>query len=71
VRHSTGLSEIAKTQLTTPVPDDELENVVSNLSDSLIKTLGDTCEALIGAVYVDCGGDLKVLERVAREVMEV
>jgi dsRNA-specific ribonuclease len=71
VQHSTGLSDSIMTQLTVPVSVDELENAVSALSDSLIKILGDTVEALIGAVYVDSGSELGVLEGLAREVMEI
>jgi endoribonuclease Dicer len=59
------------TLLTKCVPVDLLENVVSALSDSVIKILGDLSEALIGAVYVDSGGDLGVLEGVVREIMQI
>jgi endoribonuclease Dicer len=60
------------TLVTTCVPVNMLENAVSDLlSDSMIKILGDFCEALIGAVYVDSGGDLRILEGVVREIMEL
>lgn len=38
------------------------------LSDSAEKLLGDICESLIGAVYVDSGGDLSALYPVVNEI---
>jgi endoribonuclease Dicer len=44
---------------------------VRAIAEPVTKILADVCEALIGAVYVDSGGDLGMLEGVVREIMQL
>jgi dsRNA-specific ribonuclease len=55
-------------QLTNGISELRKLSNVKDSNESLIKFLADIFESLIGAIYIDCNGDLKIIERIVERL---
>ena len=51
-------------QLTNDISELRKLDNVKNINESLIKFLADIFESLIGAIYIDCNGEMDVIENI-------